>query len=96
MIGNKIMTQCLKAMGLTENTEYHVQCTTFFMCRLPTPETLPKYGVLGCLFEKSREHQVTQASNQTNPVPLATQDMFQLYFPCKTLKPIQEYFNGPL
>lgn len=67
-IRNIIMTQCLKAMGLTENTEFHVQCTIFFTCRFPTPETLPKHGLLGCLFETSREHQVTQASNQTNPV----------------------------
>lgn len=90
------MAQCLKAMGLTENTECHVQGTTIFMCRLPIPETLPKHGALGCLFETSREHQVTQASNQTNLLPLSSQDMFQLYFPCRALKPVQEYFNGPL
>lgn len=89
------MAQCLKAMGFTENTECHVQGTTFFMCRLPTPETLSRRRVLGCLFETSRE-QVTQARDQTNPLPLSRQDMFQLYFPCRALKPVQEHFNGPL
>lgn len=75
-VRNKIMTQCLKAMGLTENTKCHVQCSIFFMCRLPTPETLPKHRVLGCLFETSREHQVTQASNQANPVPYPDKTCF--------------------
>lgn len=65
------MPESLGDMGLADYTDCHIQCTTFFTCRLPTPETLPKHGVLGCLLEKSREHQVIQASNQTNPVPLS-------------------------